>query len=327
MTVLPRERLAHLARRTYLKGGRISSAVEAALERARIADILEIAERLGARLEKSGVEWVGPCPKCGGRDRFAINPKKQIFNCRGCATGGNVISLARLVHDPDFVKAVEFINGEQIKEAREAAPEAKPGSSDRSMATADALALWREGVDPRGTLAEKYLADRRLELGDDLAGEVLRWHPGVRAMLALFRNILTNEPQAISRTFLDCEGRKLKRMFLGPTGGAAAKLDADETVLEGLHAGEGVETCMAARQLLGLRPTWPLGSAGAIAAFPVLSGIEALTLLKERDEASARAVEECGGRWHAAGREVLINETDFGKDLNDELREGGAWPR
>jgi hypothetical protein len=305
----------------------MSPAVVAALERARTADILEIAERLGTRLRKSGLEWVGPCPKCGGRDRFALNPKKQIFNCRRCATGGDVISLARLVHDPNFVKAVEFINGQQVEEAHEPDTEAKSDRSDRSTTTADALRLWREGVDPRGTLAEKYLADRGLDLGEDLAGEILRWHSGVGALMALFRNILTNEPQAISRTFLDAEGRKLKRMFLGPTGGAAVKLDADETVLGGLHAGEGVETCMAARQLLGLRPTWALGSAGAIAAFPVLSGIEALTLLKERDEASARAVEECGGRWHAAGREVLINETDFGKDLNDELREGGAWPR
>jgi hypothetical protein len=63
------------------------------------ADILEVAERLGAKLRKGGKERMGPCPKCGGRDRFSVNPGKQIFNCRGCQTGGDVIDLVRLVHD------------------------------------------------------------------------------------------------------------------------------------------------------------------------------------------------------------------------------------
>ena len=187
---------------------------------------------------------------------------------------------------------------------------------DRAQA---ALKVWREGVDPRGTLVERYLTGRSLELGDDVAGEVLRWHPGIGAMLALFRNIQTDKPQAISRTFLDREGHKIERKFLGPVGGAAIKLDPDENVLEGLHIGEGVETCVAARQL-GLRPTWALGSAGAVASFPVLSGIECLTLLAEHDEASALAVEACAARWHGAGREVLINRSGRGKDLADVLK-------
>jgi putative DNA primase/helicase len=120
------------------------------------------------------------------------------------------------------------------------------------------LALWRQGVDPRGTLAERYLASRKLNLCDVDAGEVLRWHPGIGAVLALFRNISNDELQAVSRTFLDKEGRKLDRRFLGPVGGAAIKLDLDDAVLGGLQIGEGVETCLAARQL-GLRPAWALG--------------------------------------------------------------------
>ncbi len=66
--------------------------------------------------------------------------------------------------------------------------------------------------------------------------------------------------------------------------------------------GEGVESSMAARQF-GLKPTWALGSAGAIAALPVIGGVECLTLLAEHDDASARAVETCATRWHTAGRD------------------------
>ena len=182
-----------------------------------------------------------------------------------------------------------------------------------------ALALWRSAVDPRDTLVERYVKSRELEIGDDITGHALRWHPGVGAMIALFRNVETDEPQAISRTFLDSEGRKTRRKFLGPVGGAAIKLDPDERVLSGLHVAEGIETALAGRRL-GLRPAWALGSAGGLASFPVLPGVESLTLLAENDEASARAVDACAKRWHEAGREVFINRATIGKDLNDAIR-------
>jgi putative DNA primase/helicase len=163
---------------------------------------------------------------------------------------------------------------------------------------ASAILAWNEGVDPRGTPAEAYLASRALKLDDT---ESLRWHPRFRAMIALFRNIATDAPQAISRTFLDHGARKIERKFLGPVGGAAIKLDGDAEVTHGLHIGEGIETCLAAR-MLGLKPAWALGSAGAIASFPVLSGIECLSILREHDEANARASDACSAAWYAAGR-------------------------
>jgi hypothetical protein len=96
-------------------------------------------------------------------------------------------------------------------------------------------------------------------------------------------------------------------------------IDPFDAVTTGLHIGEGIETCLAARSL-GLRPTWALGSAGAIAVFPILAGVECLTLLAEHDDASARAVNVCAARWHGAAREVFINRPIGGKDLNDALR-------
>ena len=159
-----------------------------------------------------------------------------------------------------------------VSQARPKPPE--PTSKDECDNREKALALWREADDPRPTVVKLFFNSRALELDDDLAGEVLRWHPRIGAMLGLFRNILTGEPQAISRTFLDREGKKLGRKFLGPVAGAAIMLDAFEDALAGLHAGEGVESCQAARQL-GLRPCWALGSAPAVAAFPILGGVGA----------------------------------------------------
>jgi putative DNA primase/helicase len=190
------------------------------------------------------------------------------------------------------------------------------------------LRLWNEAHDPRGTIVTTYLTSRCLTLPDDFAGKVIRFHPAltldgrsVGAMVALFRDINTNEPCAIHRTFLDGTGSKIGRKMLGHARDAAIKIDADENVTLGLHIGEGLETCLAA-YLAGFRPVWALGSAGAIARFPVLAGIEAITILGETgdDGASHRAVQTCAARWIEAGREVLVVEPIGCADLNDVWR-------
>lgn len=193
---------------------------------------------------------------------------------------------------------------------------------DEDDRIAAAVDLFRESADPNGTPAEAYFASRGLTI-DDLACRTLRWNSRIGAAVALFRNLHTGAPQAVSRTFLDPDARKIERKFLGPVGAAAVMLDGFDAVTGGLHVAEGVETAQAARQL-GLRPTWALGSAGAIASFPVLVGIEALTICAEHDDASARATAACAARWHAAGREVVINHSKIGSDLNDAVKGSAA---
>jgi hypothetical protein len=192
-----------------------------------------------------------------------------------------------------------------------------------------ALRIWKESVDPRGTLSEKYLRQHRgLDLPDDVAGEVARFHPRLSfnggfapALITLFRDVRTNAPAAIQRTFLDKEARKLERKMLGSVRDAAIKISADENVTQGLCIGEGFETCLAAR-VLGYSPVWAVGSAGAIASFPVLPGIDTLTILGERGDngANERAARECGERWTAEGREVEIVLPMVGNDFNDAVQ-------
>jgi putative DNA primase/helicase len=212
---------------------------------------------------------------------------------------------------------------------RLARPCAVTSDNDVDHRMALALRLWNEARDPRGTVVAEYLASRGLVLPDDIVGYVLRFHPALKfdggpaaGMVALFRNIRTNEPCGIHRTFLDGAGRKLDRKMLGRVSGAAIKLDADESVTLGLHIGEGIETCLAAR-LAAFRPVWALGSATAIAAFPVLPGIEAIAALGEVGDGGAnhRAVQVCAARWIEARRDALMVEPQVGGDLNDVWRE------
>jgi hypothetical protein len=200
---------------------------------------------------------------------------------------------------------------------------------DTAHRSARALRLWNEARDPRGTVVATYLASRGLMLPDDITSDEIRFHPALKfngrwvgGMVALFRDIRTNEACGIHRTFLDGAGRKLDRRMLGRARAAAIKLDADSVVALGLHIGEGIESCLAAR-LSGFRPAWALGSAGAIATFPILAGVEAITVLGEVNDGGAnqRASQACAARWVAARKEAFTVVPRTGGDLNDVWRE------
>jgi putative DNA primase/helicase len=211
--------------------------------------------------------------------------------------------------------------------------ESGPRAADeRRRSIARAVEIWDESVSPIGTIVETYLWQRHLDLDEDIAGDVIRYHPQLpwkdeltgkvfrtNAMVCALRDIRSDEIVGVSCTRLSAVGEKLDRRFRGISAGAAIMFDGFDSVTMGLAICEGAETGLSARQL-GLRPVWACGSAGEIAKFPVLGGIECLTILAENDDASAKATEACGDRWHAAGREMRINRPIAGKDVNDALR-------
>ncbi len=209
------------------------------------------------------------------------------------------------------------------------AEEHRPRTEDDLVRIARARAIWDEAGDPRSTLVETYMRFRKLDLTADLAGRVLRFHARcpwrnentgktdrVPALIAAFRSIDGDEITGIQRIALRPDGTKLGRRMLGIVHRAAVKLD----ILDGdtLSIGEGVETGMAARQL-GLKPTWALGSVGAISFFPVIDGVRRLRILGETGNASAQAIKTCGQRWRRSGRRVQILMPIVGSDLNDAI--------
>ena len=225
--------------------------------------------------------------------------------------------------------AVPMLSAEALSAIGIAAQQATEPTPEPNPNADYARRIWRESVDVKGTLAEAYLASRPLALDpDEDWHRVLRFHPScpfgqdrAPAMIALMRDALTDEPRCIQRTQLTPDGRKISRQMLGPAKGAAIKVDADTDVTMGLCIGEGLETCLSGRAM-GLRPVWALGSAGAIASFPVLPGIDGLHIFTEFDEngANQRSTDECADRWISSGRKVLAARPLTGNDLNDELR-------
>lgn len=192
--------------------------------------------------------------------------------------------------------------------------------------------IWEEGVDPRGTLVERYLAGRAIRLPEWACGKVLRYHRAcpwrdeatgytiyVPAMVAAMGSLETRELTGIHRTRLSPDGRKVDRRMLGVAAGSVIPIERLGQSSD-LVIGEGVETCLSAAQF-GFHPVWAVASAGAIRDFPVLHGIDNLMILAERDLASEIAIQGCRDRWGAAGRLVISNLPPVGNDWNDALRE------
>ena len=204
-------------------------------------------------------------------------------------------------------------------------------NEDELARIASARKIWDEGKDPRGTLAETYLSEhRKLDLPEPLCGAVLRFHPHcpwrnegdgeterIPALIAAFRSIGNDVVTGIQRIRLNPDGSKNGRRMLGIVHRAAIKIDPAG---ERLCIGEGVETCLAGRQL-GFAPAWALGSVGAISFLPLIDGVRQLTIFGEAGEASAGAIKIAGTRWRKAGRRVRVVMPNTGSDLNDVISE------
>lgn len=210
--------------------------------------------------------------------------------------------------------------------AEQQAPVIAPDNRDNR--TDLALRIWRAAIPIKGTPAEAYLASRGLSY----EGEELRWHPacpfgkGERrgCMIGLIRNVVSNEPQAIHRTAITCDGRKIGRKALGPLGGGAVKLTDDADVTTVLGIGEGIETALSIRRLPDLEnmPVWSALNANGITAFSALLGIEAIWIAADNDESGTgqKASYAAAERLKASNIETIILAPSLiGSDINDKV--------
>ena len=193
-------------------------------------------------------------------------------------------------------------------------PKIDAADDDQERRIKTALSLWKASAPLPDTLGSRYFTERRgLHIGalGDLS-HALRWHEGIGAVVALMTNAVTNEPTGIHRTFLNPDGTKRERKMLGRQG--VIRLSPDEEVTLGLGLTEGIEDGLAVL-LSGWAPVSCATSAGAIERFPVLSGIDCLTIHADYDNAGINAAQICVDRWIAADRDAFIS---YPKDLRDE---------
>jgi hypothetical protein len=106
---------------------------------------------------------------------------------------------------------------------------------------------------------------------------------------------------------------------LRPAGQQLLQVTRSSAGYDDTEAGARIEAVLAVatgieHRATLLRPAWACGSAGTLEAFPVLPGVEALTILADHD--AGRAAEHCTQRWADSGREVtILTPRDLG-DMN-----------
>ena len=302
------------------------------IERAKATPIENEISRRGYQLKRQGPELVGPCPVCGGSDRFAVHTRKQCWHCRGCAKGGDVISLVQHLDGIEFPAAIEVLTGAANVPIRKPAAVPIDRGQDQAYEARQlhlAESIWRAAMAPLPLEALAYFAYRKIDIKavPDQAG--LRFHPHcpwdngttTPCVIGRYTDARTNEPRGIWRRPID--GRKPKS--IGSSTGCVIRLWDDAEITTGLVIGEGVETTLfaATRRRYGptlLQPAWATGSAGNMEHFPPLPGIEFLTILVDNDASGTgqRAADACAKAWLVAGKQVLkLMPNKIGTDFND----------
>jgi hypothetical protein len=280
-------------------------------------EIAAVADALAARCEQVSVALLGRPSSASGRElRFG---KRGSFALRrdgakrGCwydherGEGGDMLSLLARERGVRLGDAMRIAKRDYLGDAIVASPRRHlaPRQAHKSGTKRVALRMWQEAIALPGTLGERYFLEyRRLDIrGVDL-GHVLRWHGRCQCVVALMTTAVEHKPTGIHRTFLNADGGKRERKMLGPAG--VVRLSRDDAVTLGLGVTEGIEDGLAVL-LSGWTPMWAAGSAGAIRRFPVLAGIDSLTIFADADSAGLAAAQECEGRWASVGKEARIS--------------------
>lgn len=187
----------------------------------------------------------------------------------------------------------------------------------------EAERIWSSAQPITGSPVEKYLRSRSAWTGDinDIRATMRHGYP---AMLARITDALTNEPLSLHFTLLKADGSgkaDVERPKLLLTDhvkkGGVVRLVEDAGVTIGLGIAEGIETTLSVIAS-GWSPLWCCIDAGNMAEFPVLPGINSLTIFADHDKAGKAAAAKCAARWNTAGREArVVAPLNSGQDWND----------
>jgi hypothetical protein len=241
-----------------------------------------------------------PCPQCnrGPKDNalaIATDGRGEVWFCHRCGYKGarNVASVP--------VAAKPSRSGDRLR------------------------AIWKRTEPLRGTLGATYLEHRRCALPPvDSAVRFLRGSGRYPPSLcSLVTDPITGKPMTLHFTRLRWDGlgkagtERDKLLLAGhPKAGGVIRIWRDEAVTHGLGIAEGIETALSAAY--AFTPVWATVDAGNMTAFPVLDGIQSLTIFADNDPSGRRAARACGQRWADAGRDAWIATPEHG-DINDAV--------
>jgi putative DNA primase/helicase len=294
------------------------------IERARAVPVEHEVARRGIKLKRQGAELVGPCPVCGGDDRFAINVHKQVFNCRVCGAKGDVIELVRHLDGVSFKDAITTLVGGGVRIRTTPPPKPTKRHDDEDDKTSKATWLWSQRKPiTEGTSPWLYLRKREYTGPIPATLDYLPPRgPYPAAMIAAFGvaaeidepGIISAPQQVIGAhlTRLTAEGDKAQnadgkaKIMRGVCKGAPITISPPNDLL-GMAVTEGIEDALSVYQTTGLG-VWAAGSAGFMPALAPLipDYIETVTIYAHDDKAGRNSAIDLAHAITARGIEVRM---------------------
>lgn len=254
-----------------------------------------------------------PCPHCDrGPSDMSMGIKRDeqgvVFHCFRCGWSGSDRTTAEM--------------------PRQVVPK---HTTPKDPTAAQAFFRASKSITSNDT-AGHYLLARGCVIPPE--GTHLRWHSAARhlsghvgpALVAAVTHAITGEFLSTHRTWIDPYRIGKKADIVPPrtywralsVQGGVIRLWPDEAVTMGLGIAEGIETALALAH--GIAPVWATVDAGHMSTFPVLGGIECLTIAADHDLAGINAARACAHRWSAAGCEVCVVASPIeGHDIADEV--------
>jgi putative DNA primase/helicase len=283
----------------------------------------------------------GPCPCCGGKDRFRFDDKdgNGTFYCNNCGSG-NGLDLVIHSRNCSFKEALSLVADIVCGASTLPAP-ITPAVSQETLKAPDMkryqriVSLWEEGTpvthdDPAG----RYLTlTRGLQLSK--FPDCLRFHPRCWTKV---NNEQKCFPTLLAR-FDDTEGQitQLQRIFLTTTGekalsdtkrlmpawkqgamrGGAIRLYAPHNLLA---VAEGVETALGYHIWSGGTPVWATYSANLLEQVVVPPSVTKVVVIADNDSSGQgqKSADVLAVRLFKEGREVrIVTPRAIGMDFAD----------
>lgn len=280
----------------------------------------------------------GPCPMCGGKDRFRFDNKQGTgsYYCSQCGPGYGMTLVIKILKT-GFRGAAERVE-EIIRDAGPLVAEKKNSVQSQRQKAQAMKNLWERAAPlshdcpggiylrkARGLALEEYPSCLRF-VPDAPYDDVWRDRTKApRISPAIVAKVVSAADKAVNlhRIFITPQGRKAafdppRKLMPGslPAGAAIRLFPFVDT----LGVAEGVETALAAFLIFGV-PTWAALTAGGMERFVVPPGVKSLWIFADND-ANFQGAKSA----YALGNRVVIHDkisttveipSEVGADWND----------
>ncbi|MCG8355766.1 MAG: toprim domain-containing protein [Kiloniellales bacterium] len=279
----------------------------------------------------------GPCPLCGGKDRFRFDDRDGTgsYYCNQCGPGPGLL-LVQKKNGWSYREACDAVDGVLGSESEISIPE-----TSRHREVRDTPESRRQRIEAviqaarRPDIVADYLRSRGAEIQ---APAPLLGHPALPHFedghfLGRFPAVIApitgpdGSLQSVQRVYVaDVPSRKTIMPPVKTIRGGAVRLgpSVDDDDISALGVAEGVETALACLELFGL-PTWAALSTSGLKAFVVPEAVTRLTVFADNDAnfAGQQAAYDLAARLSRDGLSVAVEippkeDTDWLDVLNEQ---------